>query len=906
MKNATKSSGRDLLFTSVKISPLNLILRLVFQATTLLLLTINAHASGMEKVERPALNDTSRAQYQLYLDDLASANALDEALSFESEEWRSYESRATIVTIPALADKISGGAPSPGIQVTNNRNTGCSDGFIDGFETGSLQPEWTQVNGSYLIDVNDNDPATGMYSLEISGVSSHYQGLTRSFAPFQPTQMSWWIKPKNPGSNTNYVVVGENVSNTQGISFSYYHSSARIRFYAGQNNDLRISVNPDVWYFMELRNIDYDNKEYDIYVDEILIQSDFPFRSQSSSNVSEIHLYNFSGSLNANYDEIDIDYKPTGEEQVWYEDVDDDGYTSGNTDLSCTQLSGYKTFVQLTGVSCTDLFSDGFESGDLSAWTSVSPFTGYSDKSLTCNIPVGVVSSLQSVPGADEIVPNTGAFFYGEKNPDGCLDAQLNQEIVIPTGVPAKMSFYYTMMYDAGAQTGNQNLGIHISVRPSGGNFETIYEGEEIDVGAQSTRLSDTWHRVDLDLSSYAGGMLTIRIEYLHADFPIQYGFDDATFEHCTLELDCNDDDDSIHPGAIEICNGIDDNCNSDVDEGLSMTWYIDSDMDGFGDSSVSKDTCAMPAGFVANMSDCDDTDPNIHPNAVEICDGIDNNCDTEIDLDDDDLVDMEVPDPSCKDTTVFLDGSGMATLNPSDLDDGSSDNCGIDEFALSQSDFTCSNLGDNAVTLIVTDVNGNVDSCTSIVTIEQLTSNTTPVITGPQTVCIGLSGIPYQATSIPNAISYQWSYTGTGVFFNNNDGLQITLDFTDDATTGSLVVTPHYACGEGAEVGELMITIGEEEICSNFNCNTPVGQLDVVIEIAEVPGDLDIFSAEQVIRSTAAIPPDRNIYFKAGDAIFLENGFEVDQTSSFTAEIGNCQSITSLLNQSKKETNDH
>lgn len=93
---------------------------------------------------------------------------------------------------------------------------------------------------------------------------------------------------------------------------------------------------------------------------------------------------------------------------------------------------------------------------------------------------------------------------------------------------------------------------------------------------------------------------------------------------------DCDDNDETINPGVAEVCNGIDDNCNDLIDDEIEIfTYYFDNDGDNFGNETISFDTChsIAPAGFVANALDCDDNDENIHPDAPEICDGIDNNC---------------------------------------------------------------------------------------------------------------------------------------------------------------------------------------------------------------------------------------------------------------------------------------
>ncbi|MFA7468937.1 MAG: HYR domain-containing protein, partial [Desulfotomaculaceae bacterium] len=76
-------------------------------------------------------------------------------------------------------------------------------------------------------------------------------------------------------------------------------------------------------------------------------------------------------------------------------------------------------------------------------------------------------------------------------------------------------------------------------------------------------------------------------------------------------------------------------------------------------------------------------------------------------------------PTARCQDITVQLDASGLATITANDIDNGSSDNCGIASLDISQTDFDCSHAGSNTVTLTVTDTNGNVSTCESTVTIE-------------------------------------------------------------------------------------------------------------------------------------------------------------------------------------------
>ena len=83
---------------------------------------------------------------------------------------------------------------------------------------------------------------------------------------------------------------------------------------------------------------------------------------------------------------------------------------------------------------------------------------------------------------------------------------------------------------------------------------------------------------------------------------------------------DCNDSDASIYPGAEELCDEVDNNCNGEIDEGLEMfTYYIDADGDGFGDPKLLVEDCIQPKGTALSGDDCDDSNPAINPGATEI-----------------------------------------------------------------------------------------------------------------------------------------------------------------------------------------------------------------------------------------------------------------------------------------------
>ena len=99
-----------------------------------------------------------------------------------------------------------------------------------------------------------------------------------------------------------------------------------------------------------------------------------------------------------------------------------------------------------------------------------------------------------------------------------------------------------------------------------------------------------------------------------------------------TITGDCNDNDIEVNPARSEICgNGIDDNCNEQIDENQTI-FYTDSDLDGFGDLNAPVLACTPSAGIVTNSSDCDDTRSDIYPSAPSTNEGVDNDCNGQID----------------------------------------------------------------------------------------------------------------------------------------------------------------------------------------------------------------------------------------------------------------------------------
>ncbi|MFT4974743.1 MAG: hypothetical protein ACI8S6_000626, partial [Myxococcota bacterium] len=191
-------------------------------------------------------------------------------------------------------------------------------------------------------------------------------------------------------------------------------------------------------------------------------------------------------------------------------------------------------------------------------------------------------------------------------------------------------------------------------------------------------------------------------------------------------DTDCDDGEAAAKPGEAEVCDEIDNDCDGSIDEGVTSSWYLDGDGDGYGGASAEEACSAPTSSYVSVDGDCDDSDADYSPGAAAGCDGEDYDCDGSIDndADGDGFSDEACGGDDCddSDSAILPDSSGLCALGIDCLEvltegRGSSDGAYLidpDGFETGADPFEveCDMTTDSGGWTGVVDADFSVDSC--------------------------------------------------------------------------------------------------------------------------------------------------------------------------------------------------
>jgi len=413
-----------------------------------------------------------------------------------------------------------------------------------------------------------------------------------------------------------------------------------------------------------------------------------------------------------------------GVETTYYADADGDGYGDlSSTDDACSAPSGYvanssdcddaeaaanpgETEVcDLIDNNCDGTVDEGVET----TYYADTDGDGEGDSSSTddaCSQPSGYVSNADDCDDGDSAI-NTSATEVCDSVDNDC-DGDIDDDdgsVDTSTG----STFYIDQDGDG---EGDSSSGAMSCSQPSG----YVTDSSDCDDGdsAVNTSATETCDEIDNNCDGNVDeGVETTFYEDGDGD---SFGDASSTDSACSApsgyvsdSTDCDDNDAGTYPGATEYCDTQDNDCDGTVDEGVTTTYYADTDGDGEGDSSSSTDECSQPTGYVVNFLDCDDSDSAINTSATEVCDSVDNNCDGSTDegvtttfYEDADGDGEGDPASSTEDCSV---PSGYAS-NADDCDDGDS---AINTSATEECDSV-----DNDCDGLIDDDDGDLDTSTA------------------------------------------------------------------------------------------------------------------------------------------------------------------------------------------------
>ncbi len=184
----------------------------------------------------------------------------------------------------------------------------CQDAlFAEDFEDESL-PGWEIAptgESSYTRSVAATDGAAGttrsLVQTRDSVAAGYLDGIYQTFASHQPHRISWWVMATSRTTASGGFVLTSTSGTSDVVAFSYFAEGGTLVL--GDDTPIAILYEANVWYHIELLNLDWTAKTFDYYVNDTLILAAAPFRVTSANDIGRLDLFN-PGNATAYWDEI--------------------------------------------------------------------------------------------------------------------------------------------------------------------------------------------------------------------------------------------------------------------------------------------------------------------------------------------------------------------------------------------------------------------------------------------------------------------------------------------------------------------------------------------------------------------------------------------------------------------------
>ena len=319
-------------------------------------------------------------------------------------------------------------------------------------------------------------------------------------------------------------------------------------------------------------------------------------------------------------------------ERARFQDGDGDGFTETDGDCGPDDPSRFPGAVELCDGQDNDCDGQIDEEPPDRVWFADVDGDGHGEATApvyACTAPVQHVADGDDCDDADaSIHPNAM---------ERCNDKDDNCNGTVDEGAPADRTWYPDADRDG---HGNPDAALAQCLAPGDGYVALGDDCDDADP-AVSPSTPELCNGLDDDCDHLTDEEPTVDPRQWTLDLDGDgYGDDATALEQCRRPSgpyvldggDCDDGNADRYPGAAEYCNGVDDDCDTLVDDPPTTgdgAWYVDADLDGYGDENSAETTCDPSPGRIEQGGDCDDADNSVNPSASEVCnDGNDNNCD--------------------------------------------------------------------------------------------------------------------------------------------------------------------------------------------------------------------------------------------------------------------------------------